>query len=46
MGEERLPPRDMIMARDEEERRAALDRLLLMQQADFEGIFEAMAGLP
>ena len=34
------------MARDEEERRAALDRLLPMQQADFEGIFEAMAGLP
>src|SRR5205823_7679555 len=26
--------------------RAALDRLLPMQQADFEGIFEAMAGLP
>ncbi|MGH3126566.1 MAG: pyruvate, phosphate dikinase, partial [Gaiellaceae bacterium] len=47
MGEERLPVvRDMIMARDEEERRAALDRLLPMQQADFEGIFEAMAGLP
>ncbi len=47
MGEERLPAvRDMIMARDEEERRAALDRLLPMQQADFEGIFEAMAGLP
>ena len=47
MGEERLPVvREMIMARDEEERRAALDRLLPMQQADFEGIFEAMAGLP
>ena len=46
-GRERLPAvRDMIMARDEEERRAALDRLLPMQQADFEGIFEAMAGLP
>jgi pyruvate,orthophosphate dikinase len=36
----------MIMAGNEEERRAALDRLLPMQQADFEGIFEAMAGLP
>ncbi len=47
MGEERLPVvRDMIMARDEDERRSALDKLLPMQQADFEGIFEAMAGLP
>ena len=47
MAEERLPiVRDMILARDEEERRAALERLLPMQQADFEGIFEAMAGLP
>ena len=27
-------------------RRAALERLLPMQQSDFEGIFEAMAGLP
>ena len=46
-AEERLPVvREMIMAGDEEERRAALDRLLPMQQADFEGIFEAMAGLP
>ena len=47
MGEERLPVvREMILARDEEERRASLDRLLPMQQSDFEGIFEAMAGLP
>jgi pyruvate,orthophosphate dikinase len=47
MAEDRLPiVRDMILARDEEERRAALDRLLPMQQSDFEGIFEAMAGLP
>ncbi|HEU0305277.1 MAG TPA: putative PEP-binding protein, partial [Gaiellaceae bacterium] len=38
--------RDMIMAREEDERRAALDKLLPMQQSDFEGIFEAMAGLP
>ncbi len=46
-AEERLPVvREMIMAGNEEERRAALDRLLPMQQADFEGIFEAMAGLP
>ena len=47
MAEGRLPiVREMIMARNEEERRAALDRLLPMQQSDFEGIFEAMAGHP
>jgi pyruvate,orthophosphate dikinase len=47
MSDERLPiVREMILARDEEERRSALERLLPMQQADFEGIFEAMAGLP
>jgi pyruvate,orthophosphate dikinase len=47
MAEDRLPVvREMIMASGEDERRAALDRLLPHQQADFEGIFEAMAGLP
>jgi pyruvate, orthophosphate dikinase len=47
MAEDRLPiVREMIMASDEDERRAALDRLLPHQQSDFEGIFEAMAGLP
>jgi pyruvate,orthophosphate dikinase len=47
MGEDRLPVvREMILAREEDERRAALDKLLPMQQGDFEGIFEAMAGLP
>jgi pyruvate, orthophosphate dikinase len=47
MAEDRLPVvREMIMAAGEEERRAALDRLLPHQQSDFEGIFEAMAGLP
>jgi pyruvate,orthophosphate dikinase len=47
MAEDRLPHvRAMIMARTEEERRAALERLMPMQQADFEGIFQAMAGLP
>jgi pyruvate, orthophosphate dikinase len=47
MAEDRLPVvREMILAEDEEGRRAALDRLLPMQQGDFEGIFEAMAGLP
>jgi pyruvate, orthophosphate dikinase len=37
---------EMILASDEQGRRAALDRLLPFQQADFESIFEAMAGLP
>ncbi|MDQ3670313.1 MAG: pyruvate, phosphate dikinase [Actinomycetota bacterium] len=47
MAEDRLPlVRSMIMAAGEEERRAALARLLPFQQKDFEGIFEAMAGLP
>jgi pyruvate, orthophosphate dikinase len=47
MAEDRLPVvREMIMASDEDERRAALDKLLPHQQADFAGIFEAMAGLP
>ena len=47
MGEDRLPVvREMILARDEDERRGVLERLLPMQEADFEGIFEAMAGLP
>jgi pyruvate, orthophosphate dikinase len=46
-GEERLPVmQEMILASDERGRREALDRLLPFQQADFEGIFEAMAGLP
>jgi len=47
MAEERLPiVREMIMAGGEDERRGALEKLLPMQQSDFEGIFEAMAGLP
>ncbi len=47
MAEDRLPVvREMIMAAGEEERRRALEKLLPHQQADFEGIFEAMAGLP
>jgi pyruvate, orthophosphate dikinase len=47
MAEDRLPVvREMIMAANEDERRASLDRLLPHQQSDFEGIFEAMAGLP
>jgi len=38
--------RAMIMARSEAERRAALDELLPLQQADFEGLFAVMAGRP
>jgi pyruvate, orthophosphate dikinase len=46
-GEERLAVvQEMILADDEPARRAALDRLLPFQQADFEAIFEAMSGLP
>jgi pyruvate,orthophosphate dikinase len=46
-GEDRLPVvQEMILASDEAGRRSALDRLLPFQQSDFEGIFEAMAGLP
>ncbi|MFQ5426143.1 MAG: pyruvate, phosphate dikinase, partial [Gaiellales bacterium] len=45
--EGRLPiVRAMIMATEEEERRQLLADLLPIQQRDFEGIFEAMAGLP
>ena len=44
---DRLPVvQEMILADTETGRRAALDRLLPFQQSDFEGIFEAMAGLP
>lgn len=44
---ERLQPmREMILATSTAERRTALDKLLEMQRADFEGIFEAMDGLP
>jgi pyruvate, orthophosphate dikinase len=47
MAEDRLPVvREMILAANEEGRRAALERLQPMQQGDFEAIFEAMAGLP
>jgi pyruvate,orthophosphate dikinase len=36
----------MVMAEDEAGRRAALDQLVMLQQDDFEQIFEAMEGLP
>jgi pyruvate,orthophosphate dikinase len=38
--------RQMILADSEKGRRAALDKLLPEQRADFAGIFEVMAGLP
>src|SRR5579862_4265931 len=40
------PMREMIMAEDEPGRRAALDKLLPMQRADFTEIFRIMRGLP
>ena len=47
MAPDRLPiVQEMIMAEAEPGRRVVLERLLPMQQADFEGIFEAMAGFP
>ena len=47
MAEDRLPKmRAMIMANSVEDRRAALAELLPLQQEDFEGLFEVMAGLP
>ena len=38
--------REMILTDDETGRRAALDKILPMQRADFEQIFDIMAGLP
>jgi pyruvate,orthophosphate dikinase len=47
MASDRQPKmRAMIMARTPEARRDSLADLLPLQQEDFEGIFEAMAGLP
>jgi pyruvate, orthophosphate dikinase len=45
-GDRITPMREMIVARDSDGRRRALAKLLPMQRADFEGIFEAMRGLP
>ena len=45
-GERVTAVREMILAEDEAGRRAALEKLLPMQRADFEGIFRAMAGRP
>src|SRR4051812_40956856 len=47
MAEDRQPKmRKMIMAGDADARRDALADLLPLQQEDFEGLFEAMKGLP
>jgi pyruvate, orthophosphate dikinase len=47
MDPKRLPiVQDMILAENMDERMKALDQLLIMQQSDFEGIFEAMSGHP
>ncbi|HST42659.1 MAG TPA: pyruvate, phosphate dikinase [Conexibacter sp.] len=47
MAADRQPKmRAMILADGEEERRAALEQLRPLQQEDFEGLFEAMAGVP
>ncbi len=45
-GERIRAVREMIIAETDEERRAALAKILPMQIADFEDIFEAMDGLP
>jgi pyruvate, orthophosphate dikinase len=45
--EERLPVvQQMILAESEDDRQAALDKLLPIQKEDFRGILRAMAGLP
>ena len=45
-GDRIVAMREMILADREEERRAALGRLLPMQRSDFIELFEIMAGLP
>ncbi|MCP4992598.1 MAG: pyruvate, phosphate dikinase [Gammaproteobacteria bacterium] len=37
---------EMIVAEDEQQRKAALDKLLPMQRADFQSLFEVMAPMP
>ncbi|MFL5956811.1 MAG: pyruvate, phosphate dikinase [Solirubrobacterales bacterium] len=47
MAADRQPKmRAMILASEHDDRRAALDELLPLQQGDFQGLFEAMEGLP
>lgn len=45
-GDRIIAVREMILADDQEGRKAALAKLLPHQRADFEGIFEVMAGRP
>ncbi len=46
-GEGKIGPmREMILAKTPEGRREALAKLLPLQRTDFEGIFEAMDGMP
>jgi pyruvate, orthophosphate dikinase len=46
-GEGKIGPmREMIVAENEKDRRAALAKLLPLQREDFHGIFAAMAGRP
>ncbi|MEX2314520.1 MAG: putative PEP-binding protein, partial [Thermomicrobiales bacterium] len=45
-GDRILAMREMILATTAAERRTALDKLLPIQQSDFDGIFRAMDGLP
>jgi len=46
LGDRRQLVEKLILAEDAEERQAALDALEPLQKQDFEGIFEAMDGLP
>lgn len=45
-GDKIVAMREMILAKDEEGRRAALNKLLPVQKEDFKGIFKAMEGYP
>jgi len=45
-GDRIIAVREMILANDVQGRKVALAKLLPMQRKDFEGIFEAMNGLP
>ncbi|MDR1681537.1 MAG: pyruvate, phosphate dikinase [Prevotellaceae bacterium] len=45
-GDKIIAMREMILSSDETGRRKALEKLLPLQRTDFEGIFEAMNGLP
>lgn len=46
LGDRRQLIEKLVLAEDDTERQAALDALEPLQRSDFEGIFEAMDGLP